>query len=191
MADPIVTPAFIAEARRNIDEQETRQAGEDDDNRKRAVEIYDDFCECDNGQRVLRMPQPTLGMLMLYRERREYFWDDEYGVGRLLVALRRQKEGRGKYIRGLRMGGEIPDAEADAAMADVYAEDVVDYYAMMRAAEKFGDEETEKKTAKLAWGKEGEVLLSVLREASLNLSNLRATPSTKSSTECTSAPSVP
>ena len=170
-----LTPEFIADAEENIDEQLEAKAEEDS---KRTVEIYDDFIHYDNGHRVLRIPQPTLGFLKLYHERREYFWDDELGIGRLLVALRRQKEGRGQYVRALRCGEEIPDEEADSAMSDVHPQDVPDYYHMLKTCEGWAAKEAEKKTAKLVWGEDAENIKSALAEALHNLSSLPGTQST-------------
>jgi len=180
------TPVTLEEIRAFHALGESRAAEKGVDTRKRIVEIYDDFCCCDTGRRVIRIPQPTLAFLMLYNEQREYFWDDGHGLGRLLAALRRQKEGRGEYIRGLRIGEKIPDEEADAAMSGVYAEDKVDYYAMVHAADKLGKDETKKKMAKLFWGKMDD-MPSALTALLLNLSSLPDIPSTNSSTKCTLA----
>jgi hypothetical protein len=182
-----ITPEFLAEARENIEEQEARR---DVDDSKRVMEIYNDFCTCTVGSRVLRIPQPTLGFLYLYHERQEYFWDDERGVGRLLVALKRQMEGRGQYIRALRCGELIPDEEADEAMHGVRAEDVGVYFGMVNAAEEYGRKETKKKMAKILWGDEAESIESALQEATRSLSNLQGTQLTSSSTKSISEPST-
>ena len=154
--------------------------------RKRKVEIYDDFCHIETDIRTLHIPQPTLGFLMLYRERRSYFEDDEHGLGRLMATLMHMKEPG--YVRALRAGGDVPNDEADEAMKGVYAEDKAEYYLAIEAAARRGAEETEKKTAKLLELRMG--LFSGLMGRLLKSSSLADTPSTSSSTECTSAPST-
>ena len=153
-------------------------------NRKRKVEIYDDFCHVPTDIRTLHIPQPTLGFLMLYGERRSYFEDDEHGLGRLMAALTRQKEPG--YIPALRMGGDVPNDEADEAMKGVYGEDRAEYYLAIEAAAQRSADETEKKTMKLLELRMG--LDSGLMERLLKSSSLPDTPLTTSSTECPSAP---
>lgn len=188
MIDEIITPEFIAEARRNIDAQEAVQAANTEAeaarNRERKVEIYDDFCHVETKLRTLRIPQPTMGFAMLYRERRSYFEDDEHGLGRLLVALRRMKEPG--YVRALRMGDSIPDEEAEEAVLakDIYIEDKLEYYLAIEGAIEYGEDEAEKKTMKLLELRMG--LGSGFMGRSLRSLNSPATPSTTSSTECTS-----
>ncbi len=158
---------------------------EADESRRRKVEIYDDFCHIETELRTLHIPQPTMGFALLYRERRSYFEDDEHGLGRLLVALRRMKEPG--YVRALRMGGDIPDEEADEAIKDIYIEDKVEYYLMIEKAMEWGEDEAEKKTVKLLERRMG--LGSGCMEPLLKLSKLRDIPSNISSTECPSVPS--
>ena len=158
---------------------------EAEQDRRRRVEIYDDFCHVETDVRVLHIPQPTLGFLMLYRERRSYFEDDEHGLGRLLVALRRMKEPG--YVRALRAGGDIPDEEADDAFRKVHGEDKLEYYIAVEAAAKRAAEETEKKTRKLLELRTG--LPSDLMDRLHSSLNLPGTTSTTSSTESLSEPS--
>ena len=158
---------------------------EADRDRRRQVEIYDDCIHVDTGRRTFLIPQPTLGFSILYRERREYFEDDEHGLGRLLVGLRRMKEPG--YVRALRIGTDIPDEEAAEAIKNVHLEDKVDYYLALERFMEWAEDETEKKTAKLLELRTG--LGSDLMARLLNLSNLQDTPLMKSSTESTSAPS--
>ena len=143
-------------------------------NRERKVEIYDDFCHVETKLRTLRIPQPTMGFAMLYRERRGYFEDDEHGLGRLLVALKRMKEPG--YVRALRMGDLIPDEEADEAMEGIYIEDKLEYYLMIEEAMKWGEDEAEKKTMKLLELRMG--LGSGFMERSLKSLSSPGTPST-------------
>lgn len=189
MDKELITAEELDESLAFIDEQLEAEGvnieAEADEARRRKVEIYDDFCQVDTGQRTFVIPQPTLGFLMLYRERRSYFEDDEHGLGRLLVALRREKEPG--YIRALRMGEVIPDDEAEEAMREVYPQDKVNYYLAVERFMEWAEAETEKKTAELLSKRMG--IDSAHTELLLKLSSSLATPSTKSSTECTSAPS--
>jgi hypothetical protein len=189
MGKELITAEELDESLRWIDERFEAEGrnieAEAERERHRKVEIYDDFCHVDTGRRVLTIPQPTLGFLMLYRERRSYFEDDEHGLGRLLVGLRRQKEPG--FVRALRMGEDIPDEEADEAMRGVYGEDKVEYYLAVEGAARWADGETEKKTPKLLSQRMGIDLVHT--ELLLRLSNSPDTLLTKSSTECTSAPS--
>jgi len=186
MVKEIISPEELAESLAWIDAQHEAKGinieAEADRDRQRKLEIYDDFCRVDTGLRTLSIPQPTLLFLILYQEKRSYFEDDEHGVGRLLVALRREKEPG--YIRALRMGEVIPDDEADEAMRGVYPQDKADYYLAVEQFMKWADAETEKKTAKLLSQRMG--IDSAHTELLLKLSSSLAIPSTKSS-ECISA----
>jgi len=185
MKAPEPTPEEIEQTLARID---ARRGGETEAeaerNRRRKVEIYDDFCHVTTKLRTLHIPQPTLGFLMLYHERRSYFEDDDHGLGRLMVALRRMKEPG--YVRALRMNEVIPDDEAEEAMRGVYSEDRAEYYLVIERMAKYGEDETEKKTAKLLALRMG--LDSDLLEHLRSLSSLPGIPSTKFSI-CTSAPS--
>jgi len=184
--EEILTPEFIAEANENIDRQmATNDAATDARDRERKLRIYDDFLHYETAARVLHIPQPTLGFLMLYQERRSYFEDDEHGLGRLLVTLRRMKEPG--YIQALRAGADFDDEEAMQAQNNAYLEDKPEYYRAIEAAAKWSEEEAEKKTVMLLEERAG--LASGFMARLLSLSNLRDIPSSTSSTECTSEPS--
>jgi hypothetical protein len=148
--------------------------------RQRKLEIYDDFLHVETESRTLHIPQPTLGFLMLYQERRRYFEDDEHGLGRLLIALRRMKEPG--YIRALRAGADIPPEESQDALKDAYPENKVDYYLAIESAAKWGDSESEKKTRKLLAQRTGLDFEQMERLHSLLSSP--DTPRIISSTEC-------
>lgn len=175
-------------ALKRIDAQlgENKEA-EADESRRRKVEIYDDMVHIETELRTLHIPQPTMGFALLYRERRSYFEDDEHGLGRLLVALRRMKEPG--YVRALRMGVDIPDEEADETMNGVgtFIEDKVEYYLAIETAIEWGEDEAEKKTVKLLERRMG--LDSGCMAPLLRLSKLPDIPLNISSTECPSAPS--
>ncbi len=138
-------PEFIAEARAHVDELHAKAAVNDD---KKRLDIYDDFTRKDIDGRVISIPQPTLGFLLLYGERKRYFWDGKLGLGRLLVVLNRMREGGGDYIRRLRAGGLIPDGEARKALKGIKAVDAPHYFALVHAAEIYGDEEKQKADGK-------------------------------------------
>lgn len=180
MGEELISPEELAERLAWIDKRHEAEGinieAEADRDRRRKVEIYDDFCQVDTGRRTFVIPQPTLWFLILYQERRSYFEDDEHGVGRLLVALRREKEPG--YIRALRMGATIPDDEADEAMREVYPQDKADYYLAVEQFMNWADAETEKKTAKLLSQRMG--VDSAHTELLLKLSSSLAIPSTKS-----------
>lgn len=188
-----ITPDELEERLEWIDalheEQGVNAEADAERERIRKVDIYDDLIHVTTDVRVLHIPQPTLGFIMLYQERRAYFEDDEHGLGRLLVALRRMEDPG--FVRGLRMGRGIPDDAADEELnrQGVYGEDVAEYYIAIEGAIKYANEETEKKTKKLLAQRAG--LDSDLMERLLSLSNLPGTPLSTLSTECTSGPSEP
>jgi len=187
MKAPEPTLEEINETLARIDAQGgSNDEAEAERNRRRKVEIYDDFCHIETDIRTLHIPQPTLGFLRLYHERRSYFEDDEHGLGRLMVALTRMKEPG--YVRALRAGSNIPDDEADEVLNTfgVFSEDRAEYYLAIEAAAQRGADETEKKTMKLLGMRMG--LDSGLMGRLLKSLSSADTPSTNLSTECTSTP---
>ncbi len=151
LVDNILSEEELAESIKRIedraDEVGVNKAAELDDDRRRKVRIYDEILHITTERRTLLIPQPTLGTYMLLSERRNFFDDDEHGLGRLLVTLTRQKEPG--FIRALRMGGTIDDTEADDAMRGVYAEDKLDYFLGIERVKEWADEISEKKTVEL------------------------------------------
>lgn len=120
--DKILTPEFLAEAAANIEHIEARQK---EDKAKVQGDIYDDFLTREYEGRALILPAPTLGFLLLYRERHDYFWDNRHGFGRFLWALIHKES-----VRELRAGAEIPK-ESDDLVKGIPAGDVAQYYNMV------------------------------------------------------------
>lgn len=149
--DQILTDEELAESLKRIEDRSdaagVNKAAELDDDRRRKVRIYDEMLHITTERRTLLIPQPTLGSYMLLSERRNFFDDDEHGLGRLMVVLTRQKEPG--FIRALRMGGTVDDAEADKAMVGVYIEDKLDYFLAIERVKEWADEISEKKTVEL------------------------------------------